>query len=420
MATIISRSTSVSQHIYSRNEARRDSSTRVFPVSFAGSHESLPRLATSSAYPSSSSFRPVRSMQVIQSPKTSPDRHVRRSPICLAKQVGGRLVAATSSLPQTDHPWLLLSSPRAKGVHNSHRGCISWGTSYSSGSKRGRRKSRVCGSSGQQLLSWSSEGSMLGHQGSRLPRAESGARVSARLFGPAIFEAQKLRVLFLGGVEDEQCHPAKETSPRAYTLTHSDITAKLTLAVAREFNKSQFSGWYSRLQRDEVLAVWKKCWKSPSQVALHVHCHISGGHFLLNAIARLRFWIFRKELPVVINAFRHGDRALLDKHPDLELSPVWVHFHSNIREFSCRECWGPLVTAAETGIQMAKAAVKVRQQELEDAIVEGDDVWPTMDASLLLEGLPLPAVVPAHVVPDVAFIPHPPVLEKSFNSLPEE
>lgn len=57
----------------------------------------------------------------------------------------------------------------------------------------------------------------------------------ARLFGPAIFEASKLCVLFLG--VDQEKHP--EHVPRSYTLTHSDITAEITLAVAKEINKAQ-------------------------------------------------------------------------------------------------------------------------------------------------------------------------------------
>lgn len=56
----------------------------------------------------------------------------------------------------------------------------------------------------------------------------------ARLFGPALFEAAKLKVLFLGA---EKEHP--DELPRIYTLTHSDITSKITLAISREINKAQ-------------------------------------------------------------------------------------------------------------------------------------------------------------------------------------
>lgn len=58
----------------------------------------------------------------------------------------------------------------------------------------------------------------------------------------------------------------------------------------------QLKGWYSKLQRDEVVAEWKRV---QGKMSLHVHCHISGGNFLHNIIANLRFYIFRKELPVV-------------------------------------------------------------------------------------------------------------------------
>jgi hypothetical protein len=66
--------------------------------------------------------------------------------------------------------------------------------------------------------------------------------VQARLFGPAIFEAKKLRVLRVGGEEGaapEEQHPAEAEQPRMYTLTHSDVTARLTLAVASSVHLPQ-------------------------------------------------------------------------------------------------------------------------------------------------------------------------------------
>ncbi|XP_042458810.1 protein STAY-GREEN, chloroplastic-like [Zingiber officinale] len=164
----------------------------------------------------------------------------------------------------------------------------------------------------------------------------------ARLFGPAIFEASKLKVLFLG--TEEEKHPGK--LPRAYTLTHSDITAKITLAISDTINRAQLQGWYNRLQRDEVVAEWRKV---RGKMSLHVHCHISGGHVLLDLIAGLRCYIFRKELPVVLKAFVHGDGALFDSYPELEEATVWVYFHSNLLEFNRIECWGPLWEAASMG-----------------------------------------------------------------------
>ncbi|XP_010907484.1 protein STAY-GREEN homolog, chloroplastic [Elaeis guineensis] len=174
------------------------------------------------------------------------------------------------------------------------------------------------------------------------PRGKRAIVPVARLFGPAIFEASKLKVSFLG--VDEEKHPGKLA--RTYTLTHSDITAKLTLAISNTINRAQLKGWYNRLQRDEVVAEWKKV---QGKMSLHVHCHISGGHFLLDLIANLRYYIFCKELPIVLKAFVHGDRNLFNNHPDLEEALVWVYFHSNLPEFNRVECWGPLRDAASGG-----------------------------------------------------------------------
>ncbi|XP_059067347.1 protein STAY-GREEN homolog, chloroplastic-like [Cryptomeria japonica] len=182
--------------------------------------------------------------------------------------------------------------------------------------------------------------SQLGFKNRYQINKSSSVQVVARLFGPAIFEASKLKVLFLGTHEEN--HPAE--LPRTYTLTHSDITSKITLAISQTINKDQLQGWCNRIQRDEVLAQWKM---SQGKMSLHVHCRISGGHWLLDAIAKIRFYIFRKELPVVLEAFRHGDRALFEKHPELEDALVWVYFHSIVRQFKRLECWGCLPQASK-------------------------------------------------------------------------
>lgn len=196
-------------------------------------------------------------------------------------------------------------------------------------------------------------------------RPGSALVVDARLFGPAIFEAAKLKVLFLGAGKK---HP--EELPRIYTLTHSDVTSMITLAISREINKAQMKGWYSKLQRDEVVAEWKKV---QGKMTLHVHCHISGGNLMHNFIANLRFYIFRKELPVVLEAFRHGDEELLKEYPDLDNSLVWVYFHSNVSEYNRVECWGPLVEAAK-GEGNAKEAIHHALEEIEKKWPK--ELWP--------------------------------------------
>ncbi|XP_047324958.1 protein STAY-GREEN homolog, chloroplastic-like [Impatiens glandulifera] len=174
----------------------------------------------------------------------------------------------------------------------------------------------------------------------RQQQPSSSSVVNARLFGPSIFEASKLKVLFLGVDKEDRQHPGN--IPRTYTFTHSDLTSNLTLSISQTINNSQVQGWYSKLQRDEVVAEWKKV---KGKMSLHVHCHISGGwdgHFLLNLCAPLRYFIFRKELPLVLKAFVHGDGNLLNNYPELKQAMVWVYFHSDIPDFNKVECWGPL------------------------------------------------------------------------------
>ncbi|KAL2924629.1 Protein STAY-GREEN chloroplastic [Bienertia sinuspersici] len=199
------------------------------------------------------------------------------------------------------------------------------------------------------------------------PKKSQSSSPVMRLFGPAIFEASKLKVLVLG--VDEEKDPPK--LPRTYTLTHSDITAKLTLAISQTINNSQLQGWYNKLYRDEVVAEWKKV---KGKMSLHVHCHISGGHFLLDLVAPLRYYIFCNELPVVLNAFVHGDENLFNNCPELQEAMVWVYFHSSIPKFNTVECWGPLRHALDpTSKDYKKKMMMMNQQEKLNQQQEDED-----------------------------------------------
>ena len=123
--------------------------------------------------------------------------------------------------------------------------------------------------------------------------------------------------------------------PRCYTLTHSDTTGELFLTIGPAIDREQISGWYTRLMRDEVLAEWREDEDGP---ALHVYCHVSGG--LVLGTAGWRYAIFRRELPLVLEAFRYGDRQLFDTHPELDRAPIRIHFRSRRRRYRRRERWG--------------------------------------------------------------------------------
>jgi hypothetical protein len=124
-------------------------------------------------------------------------------------------------------------------------------------------------------------------------------------------------------------------SPRVYTLTHSDLTGDLLLTVASTVDKKQISGLYARLMRDEVLAEWRT---DQGAAELHVHCHISGG--LALGSPGMRLAIFRREMQLVLEALRFGDRDFFAAHPALDQAPIVVHFHAREPRYNRVERYG--------------------------------------------------------------------------------
>jgi len=135
--------------------------------------------------------------------------------------------------------------------------------------------------------------------------------------------------------------------PRCYTLTHSDATGDLYLSIGLQHNRQQVAGFYTRLMRDEVLAEWRD---EGSELALHVHCHVSGG--VIAGRAAWRDAIFRRELPLVLEAFRYGDRWLFETQPHLDRAPIQVYFHATQSRYNRTEAWG---VPADYGPKVADA-----------------------------------------------------------------
>jgi hypothetical protein len=144
---------------------------------------------------------------------------------------------------------------------------------------------------------------------------------------------EKLHVTYLTGIE-----PGDITLPRRYTLTHSDITGELFLTIGSEYDTKQISGVYTKLMRDEVLAELTSEGDSP---VFRVYCHVSGG-FVFGA-ASWRYNIFQRELPLVLEAIRYGDRTLFEQNPKLEDAAIVIHFQSSNSRFDKVENWGAML-----------------------------------------------------------------------------
>ena len=143
---------------------------------------------------------------------------------------------------------------------------------------------------------------------------------------------EKLQIRFLNGSTS-----GGPTYPRCYTLTHSDTTGELFLTIGPVYDHEQISSWYTRFMRDEVLAAWEM---DEEEMALHVHVHVSGG--LILGSAKWRDKIFRQHMPMVLEAFRFGEREFFKEHPELDQARIMIHFHAPHPKYDRVETWGIL------------------------------------------------------------------------------
>ena len=125
-------------------------------------------------------------------------------------------------------------------------------------------------------------------------------------------DPQKLYVEFRSGVTT--------TEPilgRKYTLTHSDITAELFLTIGLQFAYDKITS-----MRDEVLGEWRN---SSSGLLLYIYVYIGDFGSIMNSI---RNTIFRRELPLALEAIVYGDNEFFVAHPQLNYAPIWIYFDS--------------------------------------------------------------------------------------------
>jgi hypothetical protein len=138
------------------------------------------------------------------------------------------------------------------------------------------------------------------------------------------FDPSKLTVEFREGVTE-----TGPLIPRRYTLTHSDITAELFLTIGQNYAYDKISP-----MRDEVLGEWmlyKVDYYYP------VYLHVDGNNPTETLIRNL---IFRRELPLALEAIRYGDHILFEKYERLDYVPIIVYFLSEDPQFNKTENWG--------------------------------------------------------------------------------
>lgn len=119
---------------------------------------------------------------------------------------------------------------------------------------------------------------------------------------------------------------------RHYTLTHSDVTADLFLTIGLRFSRDKIN-----IMRDEVLGRWTKV---GGFYVCNVYVDLDVDGQFNQTVAAKRNDIFRRELPMALQAIKYGDKRLFIAHPELNISQVIVHFISIYPQFNKIENWG--------------------------------------------------------------------------------
>lgn len=136
---------------------------------------------------------------------------------------------------------------------------------------------------------------------------------------------ERLQVEFVG------VSPTEPIIPRRYTLTHSDFTGDLFLTLAPDFAYYKITP-----MRDEVLGEWMLI---NNNYEYYVYLFVGGGQFSSEA-KTIREAVFRRELPLALEAIRYGDNKFFEANPELDYKPIIVYFLSNDPIFNKVENWG--------------------------------------------------------------------------------
>jgi len=138
-------------------------------------------------------------------------------------------------------------------------------------------------------------------------------------------DPEKLSVDYRDGVT-----PTEPIIPRRYTLTHSDITAELFLTIGLKYAYDKISD-----MRDEVLGEWILV---EGEYYFNVYLQVDGQFGAVETA--IRNAVFRRELPLALEAIRYGDNTFFNAHPELDNVLIIVYFNSSTPYFNRVENWG--------------------------------------------------------------------------------
>jgi len=74
------------------------------------------------------------------------------------------------------------------------------------------------------------------------------------------------------------------------------------------------------------------------EVILYAYVYVDGRFGPMTSA--IRDAVFRRELPLALEAIRYGDNEFFLAHPELDNAPIWVHFDSSYAYYNKVEKWG--------------------------------------------------------------------------------
>ena len=117
--------------------------------------------------------------------------------------------------------------------------------------------------------------------------------------------------------------PATALEPladRKYVMTHSDETGDLFVNIGIEYIEDKVNAL-----RDEVRLEWTVIKDTP---ILYGEVLIDGDGISVGN-AQIRDTIFKREMPLALQAIYHADQQFFAIHPELKEAPVFIHFSSS-------------------------------------------------------------------------------------------
>lgn len=114
--------------------------------------------------------------------------------------------------------------------------------------------------------------------------------------------------------------PLMPLRDRKYTMTHSDETGDLFVTVATMFAEDKVGP-----TRDEVRLEWSTIKDMP---ILYGEVLIDGEGISPDK-SEVRDNIFKREMPLALQAIYHADEQLFNANPELKNTPVLIHFISS-------------------------------------------------------------------------------------------